>query len=47
MVPVVVVLDVVGGGEGNIFFGHLNDIVAQSHSNNFGRFSKVRTIFPK
>ncbi len=48
MVPVVVVVDVVvvvvGG---NVLFEHLNDIVAQSHSNNLGRSSKVRTTFPK
>ncbi len=42
MVPVV---DVVVGGD--ILFEHLNDIVAQSHSNNFGRSLKVRTTFSK
>ncbi len=46
MAPVVVVVDVVVGG-GDILFEHLNDIVAQSHSNNFGRSSKVRTTFPQ
>ncbi len=46
MVPVVDVVVVVGGG-GNVLFEHLNDIVAQSHSNNLGRSSKVRTTFPK
>ncbi len=44
MVPVVVV-DVVVVGE-NVIFENLNDIVAQSHSNNLGRSSKVRTTFP-
>ena len=43
MVPVVVV--VVEGG--NVLFEHLNDIVAQNHSNNLGRSSKVRTTFFK
>ncbi len=42
MVPVVV--DVVVGG--NVLFEHLNDIIAQNHSNNFGRSSKVRITFP-
>ncbi len=42
MVPVVVV--VVGG---NVLFEHVNDIVAQSHSNILGRSSKVRTTFSK
>ncbi len=46
MVPVVVVDDVVVVGR-NILFEHLNDIVAQSHINNFGRSSSVRTTFPK
>ncbi len=46
MVPVVVV-DVVVGGGGNVHFEDLNDIVAQSHSYNLGRSSKVRTTFPK
>ncbi len=32
---------------GNVFFEDLNDIVPQSHSNNFGRSSKVRTILLK
>ncbi len=43
MVPVVDVVVVAGGG--NILFEHLNDIAAQSHSNNFGKSSKVRTTF--
>ncbi len=48
MVPVVVVdVVVVVGGGGNVLFKHLNDIVAQSHSNNLERSSKVRTTFPK
>ncbi len=42
MVPVVVVAV---GGDG--FVGPLNDLVAQSCSNNLGRSSKVRTTFPK
>ncbi len=41
MVPVVVV---VGGGY--VLFELLNFIVAQSHRNNLGRSSKVRTSFP-
>ncbi len=38
---------------GQVWLGHpllfedLNDLVAQSHSNNLGRSSKVRTTFPK
>ena len=32
---------------GNVFFEDLNDVVAQSHSNNFGRSSKVRTTLLK
>ncbi len=44
MVSVVDVVVVVGGG--NVLFEHLNDIVAQSHNNNSGRSSKVRTTFP-
>ena len=35
MVPVV--FDLVVLVEGNILFEHLNDIAAQSHSNNLGR----------
>ena len=47
MVPVVVVVvDVVVVGR-NILFEHQNNIVAQSHINNFGRSSKVRTTFSK
>ena len=47
MVRVVVVdVVVVVGGGGNILFEHLNDIIAQSHSNNLGKCSKVRTTFP-
>ena len=44
MVPVVVDVVVVGG---NVLLEHLNNIVAQSRRNNLGRFSKVRTTFPK
>ncbi len=43
MVPVV---DVFFWG-GDVLFEHLNDIVAQSHSNNFGRSSIAKTTFPK
>ncbi len=46
MVPVVVVVVVAVGGR-NVFVGPLNDLVAQSCSNNLGRSSKVRTTFPK
>ena len=45
-----VMVPVVGGGVGrgeNVFFEHQNDLVPQSCSNNFGRYSKVRTTFPK
>ncbi len=44
MVPVIVVDVVVGG---NVLFDNLNDLVAQSHSNNLGRSSKVGTLFQK
>ncbi len=27
----------------NVFFEDLSDVVAQNHSNNLGRYSKVRT----
>ncbi len=45
MVPVVVVDVVVVIVD--ILFDNLNDLVAQSRSNNLGRSSKVRTILSK
>ncbi len=45
MVPVVVVDDDDVVKEGTVLFEHLNDIIAQSQSNNFS--SKVRTTFSK
>ncbi len=47
MVPVVVVGVVFWWWWGNVFFEDLNNVVAQSHSNNLGRSSKVRTTLQK
>ncbi len=35
------------GVKGNVFFEHLNDIAAQSHTLVLGRYSKVRTTLLK